>query len=205
MAAPSPARRARAASTRRRLAKSRPGEELPGRDHLEAGIAALQREVEVEREVQARLKAAFDRLDSRMMELVAAHGTGMRGLMMTVGQVVRELSVFRKIMIISGATSNDQAERLYDKALPAILELRATMALWRQREGLEIPEFDQKEESRMLEELTQTPEVSRSQHPSEGQERLGEALTEHLMRVKESFDQTLTQARHEREMERDDD
>lgn len=182
-----------------------PPGELPNADHLEAGIKALRHEVEIERAVHARLRSEFDRLDDRMMEIVAAQTTGMRGLMMTVGQVVRELSVFRKIMIVSGATSNDQAERLYDKALPAIMELRATMALWRQREGLEIPEFDLDEESRLLEQLAQNPAESRMHHPGDAPETLGEALTEHVLQMKESFDPSLTQERHEREMERDDD
>lgn len=82
--------------------------------------------------------------------------------MMTVGQTVREMHVIRRVLIIAGATSTEQAERLYDKALPAINELRATMALWRQREGLEIPEFSLEEEERILNQLIQNPAEDRA-------------------------------------------
>ena len=133
-----------------------PGED-PTPEHLEAGISALHRAVEVEREVSRRQAIEFEKLDARMQSLVSAHNTGLRGLMMTVGQTVRELNVIRKIMVVSGATSTEQAERLYDKALPAIMEMRATMAMWRHREGLSVPEFSLDEETRLMEYLMQNP------------------------------------------------
>ncbi|MPL92138.1 hypothetical protein SDC9_38235 [bioreactor metagenome] len=180
-------------------------DEIPNSEHLEAGIKALRRDAEVEAEVNRRLREEFDRLDGRMMQLVSAQNTGMRGLVMMSGQLVRELSVIRKLLIVTGATSNEQAERLFDKAEPAIMEMRATLALWRQREGLEIPEFSLEEEGKLLEHLVQTPTIEKSHTAADDPETLGEALTETLMRVKESFDPTLTQERHDREMEHDDD
>lgn len=141
----------------------------PRPEHLEAGITALNQALEVEREVSRRLTIEFDKLNSRMQTLVSAHNTGLRGLMMTVGQTVRELNVIRKIMIVSGATSTDQAERLYDKALPAIMEMRATMAMWRHREGLSVPEFSIDEETRLLEYLIQNPAEQTPRCPEEDQ------------------------------------
>ena len=52
---------------------------------------------------------------------------------MMLGQIVRELQVFRKIMIVSSAASSPEAERLMDKALPVIMELRGTLLAWRAR------------------------------------------------------------------------
>ncbi|MFC3058383.1 hypothetical protein [Paenirhodobacter populi] len=181
-----------------------PEGDLPRAEHLDAGIAALQGEVELARQVNNRLGEEFDRLDQRFQSLLSSHNDGMRGLMMTVGQTIRELHVIRRVLIISGATSSEQAERLYDKALPAINELRATMALWRQREGLEIPEFSLVEEERILNQLIQNPSTE-SDRKDGPEESLGEALTEQFHRLREGFDANLTDERHEREMERDDD
>ncbi|RWR09166.1 hypothetical protein D2T29_20705 [Sinirhodobacter populi] len=173
-------------------------------DHLEAGITRLANDLATERAVNQRLGEVFANLDARFASLLSAHNDGMRGLMMTVGQTVRELHVIRRVLIIAGATSNEQAERLYDKALPAITELRATMALWRQREGLEIPEFSLEEEDRLLTQLIQNPATER--HPDNPPvETLGEALTEQFHRIREGFDTSLTDERHEREVARDDD
>ncbi|RWR25498.1 hypothetical protein D2T31_21830 [Sinirhodobacter populi] len=181
-----------------------PEGDLPRAEHLDAGIAALQREIELAKQVNSRLGQEFDRLDQRFQSLLSSHNDGMRGLMMTVGQTVRELHVIRRVLIISGATSSEQAERLYDKALPAINELRATMALWRQREGLEIPEFSIEEEERILNQLIQNPASERDRTGMQG-ESLGEALTEQFHRLREGFDANLTDERHQREMGRDDD
>lgn len=180
-----------------------PEGDLPRPEHLDAGIAALRREIDLARGVNARLGEEFDRLDGRFQSLLSAHNDGMRGLMMTVGQTVRELHVIRRVLIISGATSSEQAERLYDKALPAINELRATMALWRQREGLEIPEFSLEEEERILNQLIQNSATERERGEVTS-ESLGEALTEQFHRIREGFDPTVTDLRHEREVERDD-
>lgn len=185
-------------------AEHTPPGEISRPDHLEAGIARLEGDLAVEREINRRLDAAFQNLDARFRSLLAAHNDGMRGLMMTVGQTVRELHVIRRLLIISGATSSEQAERLYDKALPAITELRATLALWRQREGLEIPEFSLEEEERILNQLIHNPPSEQEKADRQG-ESLGEALTEQVQRIRESFDPSLTEERHQREMERDDD
>lgn len=146
-----------------------PDGELPRAEHLDLGIAALRREIEFEKQVNSRLGQEFDRLDQRFQSLLSAHNDGMRGLMMTVGQTVREMHVIRRVLIIAGATSSEQAERLYDKALPAINELRATMALWRQREGLEIPEFSIEEEERILNQLIQNPAGDREKATGPGE------------------------------------
>lgn len=185
-------------------AEHTPAGDISRPDHLEAGIARIQSDLVIERETNRRLTEAFQNLDARFLSLVSAHNDGMRGLMMTVGQTVRELHVIRRVLIISGATSNEQAERLYDKALPAITELRATMALWRQREGLEIPEFSLEEEDRLLSQLIQNPATERERGEATT-ESLGEALTEQFHRIREGFDPSLTEERHEREVERDDD
>ncbi|WP_323039465.1 hypothetical protein [Gemmobacter sp.] len=173
-------------------------------DDLEAGINRLGSDLATERAINQQLREAFTNLDARFAALLSAHNDGMRGLMMTVGQTVRELHIIRRILIIAGATSNEQAERLYDKALPAITELRATMALWRQREGLEIPEFSLEEEDRLLNLLIQNPAGER-QHDQPAGETLAEALTEQFHRIREGFDPNLTEERHEREVERDED
>lgn len=149
-----------------------PEGELPRAEHLDLGIAALRREIEFEKQVNSRLGQEFDRLDQRFQSLLSAHNDGMRGLMMTVGQTVREMHVIRRVLIIAGATSTEQAERLYDKALPAINELRATMALWRQREGLEIPEFSLEEEERILNQLIQNPADDRAKATVPGERQL---------------------------------
>ncbi|WP_420024770.1 hypothetical protein ACN9JG_22930 (plasmid) [Cereibacter azotoformans] len=182
-----------------------PPGELPGSDHLEAGIEALQQALEVERAVLRRLQDEFDRLDGRMVNLVSAHNHGLRGLMMMTGQMVRELNVIRKILIVSAASNNEQAERLYVKAVPAIMEMRATLAVWREREGLEVPEFSFEQEERILQQLVQNPAEHR--HPDHGEEpeTLGEALAEQVQRIGEAFDPSLTDERHEREMEMGDD
>lgn len=185
-------------------AEHTPPGEISRADHLEAGIARLESDLAVERETNRRLGEAFRNLDARFLSLLAAHNDGMRGLMMTVGQTVRELHVIRRVLIISGATSSEQAERLYDKALPAITELRATLALWRQREGLEIPEFSLEEEERILNQLIHNPATIQEKADQRG-ESLGEALTEKVSRVAESLDPNLPEERQQREMERDDD
>ncbi|MDH2328633.1 hypothetical protein QCN27_17415 [Cereibacter sp. SYSU M97828] len=68
-------------------------------------------------------------------------------------QIVRELHVFRQILIVASAASNGEAERLMDKALPIIMELRGTLISWRAREGIEVPEYDHSKEAEMLERL----------------------------------------------------
>lgn len=185
-------------------AEHTPPGEISRPDHLEAGISRLESDLAVERETNRRLGEAFRNLDARFLSLLAAHSDGMRGLMMTVGQTVRELHVIRRVLIISGATSSEQAERLYDKALPAITELRATLALWRQREGLEIPEFSLEEEERILNQLIHNPAAAQDKVDQRG-ESLGEAQTEKVSRLPESFDPNLPEERQQREMERDDD
>lgn len=147
--------------------RNTPPGQVPSAEHLEAGIAALIQDRAIEKEVNRRLQEEFDKLNGRMTQLVTGQNSAMRGLMMTVGQVVRELSVIRRIMIIAGATSNEQAERLYEKAEPALVELRATMALWRQREGLEIPEFSYDEETRVLDQMLQTSTLEREENELE--------------------------------------
>lgn len=184
-------------------ARHTPEGDIPRPEHLEAGIAALHQDLAIAREVNTRLEQQFDRLDSSFRSLLSAHSDGMRGLMMTVGQSVRELHVIRRVLIISGATSSEQAERLYDKALPAITELRATLALWRQREGLEIPEFSLEEEERILNQLIHNPAAAQDKADQRG-ESLGDALTEQANRIRESFDPSLTDTPHQHEMERDD-
>ncbi|MCL4068174.1 hypothetical protein M3484_16505 [Pseudomonas sp. GX19020] len=185
-------------------AEQTPPGEISRPDHLEAGIVRIQNELAIERATNRRLTEAFQTLDARFFTLLTAHNDGMRGLMMTVGQTVRELNVIRRVLIISGATSTEQAERLYDKALPAIMELRATMALWRQREGLEIPEFSLEEEERILSELIQSPATDRerSEDPSLSQD---ETVCEQPNRTEGSTDDLSSEKAPERDLEREND
>lgn len=177
-----------------------PDGDLPRAEHLDIGITALRRQIELEKQVNSRLGQEFDRLDQRFQSLLSAHNDGMRGLMMTVGQTVREMHVIRRVLIIAGATSSEQAERLYDKALPAINELRATMALWRQREGLEIPEFSLEEEERILNQLIQNPADDRAKAAVTGESQF-EPPTEQASPLLATTDRSSTLESPQREVE----
>lgn len=134
------------------IAQCPPGE-LPNSDHLDAGIQHLQNRHDVLEAVNLELKTQLDRLDKRYEQFLDQHRLATRNEVMMLGQIVRELHVFRQVLIMVTATSNDQAERLMDKALPIIMELRGTLISWRAREGIEVPEYDHGKEAEMLERL----------------------------------------------------
>lgn len=138
-----------------------PAGEIPSPEHLEAGIERLQSENFALEAVNRELKANFDRLDARYEQFLAQHRLASRNEVMMLGQIVRELHVFRQILIVSTAASNDEAERLMDKALPAIMEMRGTLVAWRAREGIEVPEYEVSRESQALEQLIQNPAIQR--------------------------------------------
>lgn len=119
-----------------------------------------------------------------------------RGLLMMVGQAVRELRILRHVIIVAAASDADEAGRLLENAITSVLELRATVAAWRAREGIDLPEFDRDKDEWALERLIQNPETLRNLGQGE---TLGEALAEQFQRFKESFDPTLTEDRMERE------
>ncbi|TKA96594.1 hypothetical protein FAZ78_10640 [Cereibacter changlensis] len=130
-----------------------PQEASPSPDHLDAGIVKLATENAALRAVNDELKAALDRLDGRFGAFLDQHNLATRNEIMMLGQIVRELHVFRKIMIVSSAASNPEAERLMDKALPIIMELRGTLLAWRAREGIDVPEYDHGKEADLHERL----------------------------------------------------
>ncbi|MDH2328317.1 hypothetical protein QCN27_15735 [Cereibacter sp. SYSU M97828] len=134
------------------VAQCPPGE-LPNSDHLEAGIQHLQNQHEVLASVNIELKTQLDRLDKRYEQFLEQHRLATRNEVMMLGQIVRELHVFRQVLILATANGADHAERLMDKALPIIMELRGTLISWRAREGIEVPEYDHGKEAQMLERL----------------------------------------------------
>jgi hypothetical protein len=141
--------------------RSCPAGDLPNAEHLEAGIAKLETENAALEGTNRELKAQFDRLDTRYEQFMAQHRLSTRNEVMMLGQIVRELHVFRQILIVSSAASNGEAERLMDKALPIIMELRGTLLAWRAREGIEVPEYDHGKEAQLLERLIQNPAVQK--------------------------------------------
>ncbi|MGO4855030.1 hypothetical protein [Phaeovulum sp. W22_SRMD_FR3] len=141
--------------------QSCPPGDIPNADHLEAGIVKLQSENIVLEGVNKELKFQLDRLDTRYEQFMAQHRLSTRNEVMMLGQIVRELHVFRQILIVSSAASNEEAERLMDKALPIIMELRGTLLAWRAREGIEVPEYDHGKEAQLLERLIQNPAVQK--------------------------------------------
>lgn len=126
---------------------------VPNADHLDAGITNLKTENAVLEGINKELKVQLERLDARYEQFLDQHRLATRNEVMMLGQIVRELHVFRQVLIMVTATSNDQAERLMDKALPIIMELRGTLISWRAREGIEVPEYDHGKEAEMLERL----------------------------------------------------
>lgn len=139
-----------------------PPGEIPNSDHLEAGIVNLKRENHVLEGVNRTLREQFDRLDKRFDQLLAQQRLSTRNEVMMLGQIVRELHVFRQILIVSSATSTPEAERLMDKAALAIMELRGTLVAWRAREGIEVPEYEQSKEAELLERLNQSPTLNKN-------------------------------------------
>jgi hypothetical protein len=130
-----------------------PPGDVPTADHLEAGIDKLKTDNAVLLGVNNELKAALDRLDERFTQFLDQHNVATRNEIMMLGQIVRELHVFRQIIIVGSATNNAEAERLMDKALPIIMELRGTLLAWRAREGIDVPEYDHGKEADLHERL----------------------------------------------------
>ncbi|WP_424753282.1 hypothetical protein [Methylobacterium sp.] len=122
--------------------------------------------------------------------------TDFRGLLMMLGQTIRELHILRHVIIVAAAADEEEADRLLNNAKPAVLELVSTLAAWRAREAIELPEFERVKDDWALERLIQNPETLRNLGQGE---TLGEALAEQFQRFKESFDPTLTEERMERE------
>ncbi|BAQ71641.1 hypothetical protein NHU_04528 (plasmid) [Rhodovulum sulfidophilum] len=94
---------------------------------------------------------------------------------------------------------------IYDKAAPAIMEMRATLAVWRQREGLELPEFSFEQEQQVLNTLIQNPA---EQHPPENvdePETRGETIANQMEQSDEALDPSPTDATRDRDMEIGDD
>lgn len=131
--------------------------------------------------------------------------TDFRGLLMMLGQIIRELHILRHVIIVAAAADEEEAGWLLENAIPSVLELHATVAAWRARENIDLPEFDRVRDEWALERLIQNPETLRSQGHGE---TLGEAFGEQFQRFKEAFDPTLTDQRldqEEREREFGDD
>lgn len=122
--------------------------------------------------------------------------TDFRGLLMMLGQMIREMHILRHVITVAAAADEEEAGWLLENALPSVLELHATVAAWRAREGIDLPEFDRVRDEWALERLIQNPETLKG---LEHGETLGEALAEQFQRVKEGFDPTLTDQRMERE------
>ncbi|WP_236858331.1 hypothetical protein [Cereibacter sphaeroides] len=94
---------------------------------------------------------------------------------------------------------------LYDKAVPAIMEMRATLAVWRASAKVSrCPSSPSSRRSGSSSSSSRTRPSTR--HPDHGEEpeTLGEALAEQVQRIGEAFDPSLTDERHEREMEMGD-
>lgn len=106
------------------MIESCPAGEIPNADHLDAGILKLKTEFSVVEGINKELKFQLDRLDSRYEQFLAQHRLSTRNEVMMLGQIIRELYVYRQILTVSAASSNYEAERLMDKALPIIMELR---------------------------------------------------------------------------------
>ena len=142
-------------------ARTCPAGDIPSADHLEEGIAKLEAETAALEGINRELKVQFDRLDNRYEQFLGQHRLSTRNEVMMLGQIVRELSVLRQILIVNATPNNAEAERLMDKALPVILEMRGTLLAWRAREGIEVPEYDHGREAQLLERLIHNPAAER--------------------------------------------
>lgn len=117
---------------------------------LDAGIQALQDELAHQRRLNQEIASRQDRFEALMDTVTAQHRISARAMLMMTGQLVRELSVIRRLLAVSAAPSNAASERLLQQAEPAIAELRQTLALWREREGIDVPEYTMEKEEQYL-------------------------------------------------------
>lgn len=168
-----------------------------GRHDMELPKFDLAEEAWTQAELMLKPQLAEGELAAAPSEL-ATHDsrTDFRGLLMMLGQMIRELHILRHVIIVAAAADQEEADRLLENAIPSVLELRATVDAWRAREGIDLPEFSRGKDEWAFERLIQNPATLRSQGHGE---TLGEALAEQFQRAKEGFDPTLTDQRMERE------
>lgn len=73
-------------------------------------------------------------------------------MIMILGQIVRELHMDRQILVLLSAPK-PEAQQLMEHALKFMVEMRTMLYNWREREGIEIPEYDREEEQKILDRL----------------------------------------------------
>jgi len=127
---------------------------------LDRGIVALKTEL---RETKAALKQAQDTLSELLHRFDKTEELRVRsdcGHLMLHGQIHRELKGILGLvgLLVSARSSDEMREGDFDAAMRVVEDLvaetRNTLAFWRAREGLEMPEYDrqkmQEEHERLL-------------------------------------------------------
>lgn len=113
-------------------------DEAPTAEHLEYGIERLQVKVAAEARLNAVLQQSIDSITKAVTAANQTNIVANRGSIMMVGQMVRELHMFRQILVLLSAPKSE-AQYLLEHALKPIVEMRKTLLNWRDREGIEIP------------------------------------------------------------------
>jgi hypothetical protein len=149
-----------------------PPTEIPSSEHLEIGIDRLTRELEILAAQNKTLQSVIDGFGYRLDSFTDKQAIANRGLIMMMGQCVRELDTMRTILVAMRATSPDEAQKLLEYGAYFITKMRGTLDAWRDREGINVPQYDREEEEKVLNDLN-APPASKQPVQSQGKEREG--------------------------------
>lgn len=151
-----------------------PTGELPKSEHLDRAIESLEEKLASEKRINAELQRAISGFSDSLLVMTDKQAVANRGLIMMLGQCVRELKVMRMALVLNNSEGPEESQQLLKEGVEYIVEMRASLAEWRHREGIKVPEFDRTEEEKILDDLIQRSAETRLQTASSRQIERGD-------------------------------
>jgi hypothetical protein len=151
-----------------------PPDDIPKSEHLDKAIEILEDKLASEKRINTELQAALTNLGDSLLVMTDKQAVANRGLIMMLGQCARELKVMRKALVLNNSEGPEESQQLLKEGVEYIVELRASLAEWRHREGIKVPEFDRTEEEKILDALIQSSVETRRELASARQIERGD-------------------------------